>query len=68
MENPQAFEKILASKKRLKLISLCLGPFSTDPSDLKLDIKTRDFLKPKLFKPLKEGEKNTLKAYLQCKK
>lgn len=46
---------------------MCLGPFETDPSNLRVFLKTRDFLKPDLFKPIKDGEKHILKTYLQSK-
>ena len=49
MNDPTAFDSMLRSKTRMKLLSICLGPFKADPSRFTVNLKLRDFINKDLF-------------------
>ena len=54
LNNPCAFDQLLKPMRRLRLMSVCLGPFTHNPSSVQFEVKARDFLKENLFKPSKK--------------
>ena len=47
--DPHCFDFLLDPDCRLKVASICLGPFDWNPSGIKLKVKMRDFKSPKIF-------------------
>ena len=47
--DPHCFDFLLDPDCRLKVASICLGPFDWNPTGLKLKVKMRDFKNPNLF-------------------
>ena len=48
--DPQCFNYLFKPECRLRLMSVCLGPFDRNPDGLKLDVRLRDFPSADLFK------------------
>ena len=47
--DPHCFDFLLEPDSRLKVTSICLGPFDRNPSGLKLKVKMRDFRNANIF-------------------
>jgi len=54
LRDPSVFDKLLKPKSRLRLMSVCLGPFNQNPISVQFEVKTRDFLKENLFRDSKK--------------
>eukprot|EP00347_Sterkiella_histriomuscorum_P014418 403360940 len=50
LQNPKAFDHLFLPKSRLKLMSLCIGPFKQNPIGINLKVFLRSFENPNLYK------------------
>jgi phosphatidylinositol-3,4,5-trisphosphate 3-phosphatase/dual-specificity protein phosphatase PTEN len=50
IKNPTVFDKLLDSRSQLKLMSICVGPFKTNPNKYLLKLQLSSFDQTNLFK------------------
>ncbi|CDW87941.1 phosphatidylinositol-trisphosphate 3-phosphatase and dual-specificity protein phosphatase pten-like [Stylonychia lemnae] len=63
LQNPEAFNHLFLPKTRIKLMTICIGPFKLNPSSMNIKISLRSFENPDLFK---KSQKNKIrKSYSQ---
>lgn len=55
LHSPKAFDDMLLAKNRLKLMTVCLGPFTASPTGLDIKLQARDFVQDTLFKKKEDG-------------
>lgn len=67
MKDSTCFDHLLKPKNRLKLMTICLGPFKDNPVNLGLKLKLRSFTDPKLFKKAKTKHQHYTTKFLYSK-